>query len=89
MSTGKALVGMLVALIAGLAIGLFGVLGIQSVTCSKDSVVATYGDSFWTLDSQADCKGGLNKQDRISQLIEFNGGQDQIRHGQLVIFPTK
>jgi len=89
MSTGKALVGMLVALIAGLAIGLFGIWGVQSVTCSKDSVVATYGDSFWTLDSQADCKGGLNKQDRINQLIEFNGGQDQIRHGQLVIFPTK
>jgi hypothetical protein len=89
MSTGKALVGMLVALIAGLAIGLFGVWGVHPVTCSKDSVVATYGDSFWTLDSQANCKGGLNKQDRISQLIEFNGGQDQIRHGQLVIFPTK
>lgn len=89
MSTSKALVGMLVALFIGLAIGLFGVLGIQSVTCSKDSVVATYGDSFWTLDSQADCKGGLNKQDRISQLIKFNGGQDQIRQGQLVIFPTK
>jgi len=89
MSTSKALVGMLVALIAGLAIGLFGNLSIQSVTCNKDSVVATYGDSFWTLDSQADCKGGLNKQDRISQLIEFNGGQDQIRQGQLVIFPTK
>jgi hypothetical protein len=89
MSTGKALVGMLVALFIGLAIGLFGVLGIKSVTCSKDSVVATYGDSFWTLDSQADCKGGLNKQDRINQLIEFNGGQDQIRQGQLVIFPTK
>jgi hypothetical protein len=89
MSTGKALVGMLVALIAGLAIGLFGIWGVQSVTCSKDSVVATYGDSFWTLDSQADCKGGLNKQDRINQLIEFNGGQDQIRQGQLVIFPTK
>lgn len=89
MSTGKALVGMLIALIAGLAIGLFGIWGVQSVTCSKDSVVATYGDSFWTLDSQADCKGGLNKQDRINQLIEFNGGQDQIRHGQLVIFPTK
>jgi hypothetical protein len=31
----------------------------------------------------------LNKQDRISQLIELNGGQDQIRQGQLVIFPTK
>jgi hypothetical protein len=89
MSTSKALVGMLVALIAGLAIGLFGIWGVQSVTCSKDSVVATYGDSFWTLDSQADCKGGLNKQDRISQLIELNGGQDQIRQGKLVIFPTK
>jgi hypothetical protein len=89
MATSKALVGMLVALIAGLVIGLFGNLSIQSVTCSKESVVATYGDSFWTLDSQADCKGGLNKQDRITQLIKFNGGQDQIRQGQLVIFPTK
>ena len=89
MSTSKALVGMLVALIAGLVLGLFGNLSIQSVTCSKDSVVATYGDSFWTLDSQANCKGGLNKQDRISQLIEMNGGENQIRQGQLVIFPTK
>jgi hypothetical protein len=89
MSTGKALVGMLVALIAGLAIGLFGIWGVHPVTCSSESVVATYGDSYWGLDSLADCKGGLNKQDRISQLIEMNGGKDQIRQGQLVIFPTK
>ena len=89
MSTGKALVGMLVALIAGLAIGLFGNLGVHPVTCSSESTIATYGDSYWSLDTQANCKGGVNKQDRISQLIEFNGGQDQIRHGQLVIFPTK
>jgi uncharacterized protein HemX len=89
MTTGKALVGMLIALIAGLAIGLFGNLSIQSVTCTTESTIATYGDSYWSLDSQAGCKGGMNKQDRISQLIEFNGGQDQIRHGQLVIFPTK
>jgi hypothetical protein len=89
MSTGKALVGMLVALFIGLAIGLFGKLGIEPVSCSSESVVATYGDSYWTLDSLANCKGGLNKQDRINQLINFNDGQDQIRHGQLVIFPTK
>jgi len=89
MSTSKALVGMLVALIAGLAIGLFGNLSIQSVTCSSESIIASYGDSYWSLDSQANCKGGLNKQDRISQLIEMNGGKDQIRQGQLVIFPTK
>lgn len=89
MSTGKALVGMLVALIAGLAIGLFGNLSIQSVTCSSESIIASYGDSYWSLDSQANCKGGLNKQDRISQLIEMNGGENQIRQGQLVIFPTK
>jgi hypothetical protein len=89
MSTSKALVGMLVALIAGLAIGLFGNLSIQSVTCSSESTIASYGDSYWSLDSQAGCKGGLNKQDRISQLIEMNGGEDQIRQGQLVIFPTK
>jgi len=89
MSTSKAHVGMLVALIAGLAIGLFGNLSIQSVTCSSESIIASYGDSYWSLDSQANCKGGLNKQDRISQLIEMNGGKDQIRQGQLVIFPTK
>ena len=89
MSTSKALVGMLVALIAGLAIGLFSNLSIQSVTCSSESTIASYGDSYWSLDSQAGCKGGLNKQDRISQLIEMNGGEDQIRQGQLVIFPTK
>jgi hypothetical protein len=89
MSTGKALVGMLVALIAGLAIGLFGIWGVHPVTCSSESVVATYGDSYWGLDSQLNCEGGMNKQDRITKLIEFNGGQDQIRHGQLVIFPTK
>jgi hypothetical protein len=89
MTTSKALVGMLVALFAGLAIGLFGEWGVHPVTCSTESTIATYGDSYWSLDSQANCKGGINKQDRISQLIEFNGGQDQIRHGQLVIFPTK
>jgi hypothetical protein len=89
MTTSKTLVGMLVALFIGLAIGLFGGLGIQPVVCSTESAIATYGDSYWSLDSQADCKGGMNKQDRIGQLIDFNGGQDQIRHGQLVIFPTK
>jgi|LauGreDrversion4_2_1035121.scaffolds.fasta_scaffold109781_1 hypothetical protein len=89
MSTSKTLVGILVALFIGFAIGLFGKLGIEPVSCPVESVTANYGDSFWTIDSQIGCKGGLNKQDRISQLIKFNGGQDQIRQGQLVIFPTK
>ncbi len=89
MATSKTLVGMLVALFIGLAVGFFGKLGIEPVTCPTESIVANYGDSFWTLDSQLGCEGGLNKQDRINQLIEFNGGQYQIRQGQLVIFPTK
>lgn len=89
MCTSKTLVSTLVALFIGLAIGLFVKLSVEPVSCSSESIVASYGDSYWTLDSLADCKGGLNKQDRISQLIEMNGGEDQIRQGQLVIFPTK
>jgi hypothetical protein len=89
MCTSKTLVSTLVALFIGLAIGLFVKLSVEPISCSSESIVASYGDSYWTLDSLANCNGGLNKQERISQIIEMNGGKDQIRQGQLVIFPTK
>jgi hypothetical protein len=59
------------------------------VSCQVDSLVATYGDTYWTLSSDAGCVGGYDKQSRVGQIIDLNGGSADLRHGQLVIFPTK
>jgi hypothetical protein len=41
------------------------------------------------LSSDANCVGGYDKQDRVGQIIDLNGGSANLNHGQLVIFPTK
>jgi len=61
----------------------------EPVTCEVATLTAERGDTYWSLSSDANCVGGYDKQDRIGQIIDFNGGNPDLRIGQLVIFPTK
>jgi len=79
----------IIAVLSVLAIVSFVDASNDPVSCQVDSLVATYGDTYWTLSSDAGCVGGYDKQDRVGQIIKLNGGFADLRHGQLVIFPTK
>jgi hypothetical protein len=79
----------IIAVLSVLAIVSFVDASNNPVSCQVDSLVATYGDTYWTLSSDAGCVGGYDKQSRVGQIIDLNGGSADLRHGQLVIFPTK
>jgi hypothetical protein len=83
------LITVLIAVLAVLAIITFVDASNNPVSCQVDSLVAVYGDTYWTLSSDANCIGGYDKQDRVGQIIDLNGGSANLNHGQLVIFPTK
>ena len=83
------LITVLIAVLAVLAIITLVEASNNPVHCQVDSLVAVYGDTYWTLSSDAGCVGGYDKQDRVGQLIDLNGGSANLNHGQLVIFPTK
>ncbi len=58
-----------------------------AVNCEPVETVAVYGDTYWNLEHDAKCTGGLDKQDRVNAIIELNGGSSMIRHGQVIYFP--
>ena len=83
------LITVLIAVSAVLAIITFVEASNNPVSCQVDSLVAAYGDTYWTLSSDAGCVGGYDKQSRVGHIIDLNGGSANLNHGQLVIFPTK
>lgn len=78
---------MVVAIAAVLAVRVNQLINPPAVSCEAVSLVAVYGDTYWTLSSDAGCVGGYDKQDRVGQIIEFNGGSAMLQHGQMVYFP--
>jgi len=83
------LITVMIAVLAVLAIAIFVEKNNNPVSCRVHSFVAAYGDTYWRLSSDAGCVGGYDKQDRVGQIIELNGGSGNLSPGQLVIFPTK
>lgn len=80
---------MVVFTLAVIAIRIDQLINPPAVSCEAASLVANYGDTYWNLEREANCTGGYDKQDRVGQVIDFNGGSSDLRHGQLVVFPTK
>jgi hypothetical protein len=78
---------MAIAATAFFAVCINRLINPPAVACEAFSTVAWYGDTYWSLEHQANCTGGYDRQDRVYQIIEFNGGSSLLRQGQVVYFP--
>lgn len=78
---------MVVAAVVITAIRINELVNPSAVSCEAVSTVAHYGDTYWTLEQEAVCTGGYDKQDRVDAIIEFNGGSATIQNGQMIYFP--
>jgi len=78
---------MVVVSTAVVAVRINQLINPPAVSCEADNVVAVYGDTYWSLEHDAQCTGGLDKQDRVDAIIQLNGGSTMIQHGQMIYFP--
>ncbi len=78
---------MAVAVAAVFAVRINQLINPPAVSCEAESLVAHYGDTYWTLVNEANCTGGYDKQDRVEQVIKANGGSATVQNGQKIYFP--
>ncbi len=84
----KAAIAIMVVVIAAVfAVRVNQLINPPAVSCEAESLVAHYGDTYWSLEQEANCTGGYDKQHRVEQIIKLNGGSAMIQHGQKVYFP--
>ena len=78
---------MVIVAVAVIAIRFNELVNPPAVACEATSTVAQYGDTYWNLEQEANCTGGLDKQDRVDAIIELNGGSATVQLGQMIYFP--
>ena len=78
---------MVVAVAAVFAVRVNQLTNPPAVSCEAISTIAHYGDTYWSLETEANCTGGVDKQDRVGAIINHNNGSATIQNGQLILFP--